>query len=144
MPTRYAQQRTISTQLIVEEHISPATGATVPRRDLGFFDKCEGLGLEADDVKYGEYPVSVGPRSREDATLRRPFSEASSEEAQFLETNISAPVTLIQNYKGDDGLPLGIPRTYTGVLKGCQVPDSDATGNERSELAVTCIMNVAS
>lgn len=138
MATRYVQQRTITTRLIVQAAFNGD-----PSRDLGTFDKCEGLGLEAEDVKYAEYQVATGVRSREDATLRRPFSETSPEEAAWLEANIGAVVTIVQNYNGDDGLPLGVPRTYTGRIKGVTPPEADATGSERSELTVMCIMDVA-
>lgn len=140
--TRYVQQRTISTRLIVEAH--SIQGAAVARRDLGTFDKCEGLGLEAEDVKYAEYQVATGVRSREDATVRRPFTEASAEEMAFFDAacSVSAPITIIQNYNGDDGLPLGVPRTYTGAAKGVIPPEADSTGSERAEVGFVCIMNV--
>lgn len=137
MPSRYVQSRTISSRLIVY-----ATFNGNPQRDLGIFDKCSGLGFDSDDVKYGEYPVGTGVASREDATLRRPFSELSPEEGAWIEANHGAECAVIQSYAGDDGLPLGQPRTYTGRVKGHTPPEADKTASERSEFVVNCIMNV--
>ncbi len=137
MATRYVQQNKIRFQLLV--HASDWNGGT---RDFGVFDKGEGLALDAEDVKYGEFDVAVGVASRGDCTLRHRFSELSVEEEAWLEAHQGYPVTIVKSYAADDGLPVGTPRTFTGVVKGVMGPDGDVTASERSELGVVCIMNV--
>jgi len=135
--TRYVQQKNIITSLIVK---APYNGAA--QRDLGIFAESEGFGLDVDDVRYGEYPVAAGVASREDATLRRPYSETSPEEEAWLESKRGFPVVIVRAYKGDDNLPVGVPRTYQGVLKGVNPPDGDITASERSKLTVMCLLDV--
>lgn len=137
MPTRYAQSRTIDTTLIVNV---PYGGRS--SRDTGVWPKAEGFGLTGDDVRYAEYPVATGVFSREDATLRRPFDEFSGELKKWLEANRGAAVTIIQSRRGDDGLPLGAPDTYTGRISGVTGPEADITASERAELSVTCVLDV--
>jgi hypothetical protein len=136
MPNRFAQQKTVTAQLTV---FAPYNGAD--RRDLGTFGKSSGFGSQADDIKYGEYPVATGVRHRDDATLSRPFSDLSAEEEAWLDANLGKAVTIIRSYAGDDGLPIGTPRTYTGRLKHVGPPDGDETSSGRSELTVMCILD---
>jgi hypothetical protein len=137
MATRYVQQNKIRYQLIVAAADWPGGS-----RDFGVFDKGEGLELDGEDVKYGEFDVAVGVGSRGDCTLRRRYSETSPEEEAWLESHQGHPVTIVKSYAADDGLPVGRPRTFTGAIKGVTGPDGDVTASERSELAVVCIMNV--
>jgi hypothetical protein len=138
MANRYAQQKTVTAHLPV---FAPFNGAD--RRDLGAFGKSSGFGSQTDDIKYGEYPVATGVRSRDDATLTRPFSDLSAEEEAWLDANLGAAVTIVRSYAGDDGLPIGTPRTYTGRLKAVTPPDGDETSSGRSELSVVCVLDVA-
>lgn len=137
MANRYGQERKISAQLIV---IAPYNG--LPQRDFGVFPNSEGFGFEREDIKYGEYPVATGIASREDATLKRLYGDASPEQEAWLEANSQSPCLVIRSYKGDDDLAIGVPRTYTGVVKGVKPPDGDETGSGRTMLEVTCILDV--
>jgi hypothetical protein len=138
MATRYAQTRTIDTQLIVH---APYQGK--PSRDFGIYDKAEGFSFTSEKVSYGEAPVAAGVASREDVTLRRPFSQFSPEEEAWLEAHQGRDCTVVRSFRGDDKLAMGKPRTYTGVVLGVDSPDSDRTASERAETAVTIALNVS-
>lgn len=130
MPTRYAQQRTIKAQI------------NVAGKDYGLWDKTSGRGLTGEKVQYGEGPVGAGVRSRDDGTYSRAYSDADAAIEKELEDRYGFPVTVVESIAGDDGLPLGNPRTYTGVLGGVTRPEGDTTASERGELEITVFLNV--
>lgn len=134
MATRYAQQRTITAQILL--------GPAGAQKDYGIWDKTGGRGLTGEKVQHGEGPVGAGVRSRDDGTYSRAYSDADAAIEKELEDRYGQPVTVIESMKGDDGLPLGNPRTYTGVMGGVARPEGDVTASERGEIEITVFLNV--
>jgi hypothetical protein len=128
--TRYAQQRTITAQI------------TIGGKNYGQWDKTAGRGLTSEKVQHGEGPVGAGVRSRDDGTYSRAYGDQDAAIEKELEDKIGQPVTVVESMKGDDGLPLGGPRTYTGVLGTVNRPEGDTTASERGELEIVCFLNV--
>lgn len=132
--TRFTQQKNIVAQLLV--------GPEGQQKDFGVFTGVSGFALEGEKVQHGEGPVAAGVRSRADGELTRPYSELDSLHEKDLEDRYGQQATIIISKGGDDGLPLGRLRTFTGVVGGVSGPEGDATASERGMLTVTTFNNV--
>ena len=106
------------------------------------FSKREGGGVSAGGSKYrrgGGAPERAqgGPGTVENVTLAGEYMpELHATDFAFLEANLNAPCTCIEQTLGEDNSVVGPPETWTGKLEAVMRGEYDANSTDTREFEV--------